>query len=315
MTAKMPLFMLIPLSIVLCAIVIAGCTSVSTSDRKATAYPMAVIDDSGRVMAFDAAPQRIVSLAPSNTEILYALGLQDRIVGVDVNSNYPPEALSKPRMGGMANVSIASVIGAKPDLVLVSQFTPASTVNDLSAAGLKVFCSHPDNASDTERTIITLGSILGVPDSARQLYDNMSAEIAPITEKTSRLNESRKPTVLMIITLDPPMYVADPGNYMDSLITIGGGRNVATGAVMTKEEVLEADPDMIIVPLTDWTQATYDSLKNGSEPWMRGLKAVQNGRVYAVDYDAVGRPGPRMGEGAMLIVGVLHPELFAWGSH
>jgi iron complex transport system substrate-binding protein len=305
----MPLFILF--SIVLSAIVIAGCTGESTSDRQATPYPMTVTDDSGRVMTFDAAPQRIVSLSPSGTEILYALGLEGRVVGVDVNSNYPAAALSKPRMGGMINVSEDKVVAARPDLILVSQFTPAGTVNNLSAAGLKVFCSHPDNASDTERAITDLGRILGVPDRARQLYNNMSADIAPITEKTSRLGESRKPTALMIITLDPRMYVADPGNYMDSLITMGGGRNLATGAVMTKEEVLGANPDIIIVPLTDWTQATYDSLKNGSEPWMRGLKAVKEGRVYAVDYDAVGRPGPRMSEGAMQIAKVLHPELFA----
>ena len=304
------MLMLILLSVLLCAILIAGCTSVSTSDRPVSPYPMTVTDDSGRVMAINAAPQRIVSLSPANTEILYALGLGDHIVGVDVNSNYPPEARSRPLMGGMTNVSVANVVAAKPDLVLVSQFTPADTVNDLSAAGLTVFCSHPDNASDTERTILALGTILGVPDRARQLYNNMSADIAPITEKTSRLSEGRKPTVLMIITLDPRMYVADPGNYMDSLITIGGGHNVATGAVMTQEEVLEADPDIIIVPLTDWTRATYDGLRNSREPWMRGLKAVKAGRVCAVDYDAVGRPGPRMGEGAMLIAKVLHPEMF-----
>ncbi len=107
------------------------------------------------------------------------------------------------------------------------------------------------------------------------------------------------------------IYVADPDNYMDSLITIGGGRNLATGATMTKDDVLKANPDVIIVPLTDWTQATYDSLKNGREPWMQWLKAVKEGRVYAVDYDAVGWPGPRMSEGAMLIAKVLHREMFA----
>jgi hypothetical protein len=149
-----------------------------------------------------------------------------------------------------------------------------------------------------------------VPERARQLCNNMSADIAPIMEKTSRLSESRKPAVLMIITHGPQMYVADRGNYMDSLITIGGGRNIATGAVMTKDEVLAADPDIIIVPLTDWTQATYDGLRNGSEPWMQGLKAVKQGRVYAVDYDAVGRPGPALGEGAMQMAKALHPEMF-----
>jgi iron complex transport system substrate-binding protein len=80
---------------------------------------------------------------------------------------------------------------------------------------------------------------------------------------------------------------------------------------MTKDDVLKANPDVIIVLLTDWAQATYDGLKNGSEPWMQGLKAVKEGRVYAVDYDAVGRPGPAMGEGAMLIAKTLHPEIFA----
>jgi iron complex transport system substrate-binding protein len=304
----MPLLLL--LFILPLAALVAGCTGVSTTDGQASPYPMAVADDSGRVLTFHAAPMRIVSLSPSDTETLYALGLGDRIVGVDVNSNYPAEARSRPQMGGMTNVSVDRVVTAKPDLVLVSQFTPAETVNELSAAGINVYCSHPDNASDTERAILDLGRVLGVPDRARQLCNNMSADIAPIMEKTSRLSESRKPAVLMIITLGPQMYVADQGNYMDSLITIGGGRNVATGAVMKMDEVLAADPDVIIVPLTDWTQATYDGLKNGSEPWMQGLRAVKQGRVYAVDYDAVGRPGPALGEGAMQMAKALHPEMF-----
>jgi predicted Fe-Mo cluster-binding NifX family protein len=146
------------------AALVAGCTGVSTTDGQASPYPMAVADDSGRVLTFHAAPMRIVSLSPSGTETLYALGLGDRIVGVDVNSNYPAEARSRPQMGGMTNVSVDRVVTAKPDLVLVSQFTPAETVNELSAAGINVYCSHPDNASDTERAIMDLGRVLGVPD-------------------------------------------------------------------------------------------------------------------------------------------------------
>jgi len=274
-------------------------------------FPMALTDDLNRTLTFGSPPQRIVSLAPSNTEILFALGLGDRIVGVDVYSDYPEAAKSKPTMGGMMNVSEDKVIAARPDLVLVGQFTPVTTVGNLSAAKLKTFSTHPDNATDTYRTVKMLGDLCGVPDRADQLLSAMKAGVMNVTNQTARLNNSSMPTVLMIITLGDTSYVADKSGYMGDLITIAGGRNVATGPVMTPSEIVRADPDMIIVPLTDWTVATFDSLRNGSEPWMQNLSAVKNGKVYTVDYDLVGRPGPRIGSASGTMAETIHPELYA----
>lgn len=301
------------LPVLICAILISGCTSsTSTGDAPAPAkYPLTVTDDMGRIMIFGAPPQRIVSLSPSNTEIIYALGLGDRLAGVDVYSNYPPAAASLPKMGGMVNVSESLVIAAKPDLILVSQFTPAGTINNLSAAGITVFCSHPDNASDTGRTVTLLGAILGVPDRSQQLLNRMMAETSQITAQTSLLDASRRPSVLMVITLGNECYVADPGNYMDDLIRIAGGRNLATGPVMTPEQITQANPDIIIVPLTDWTLDTYEGLRYAREPWMQNLTAVKTGNVYAVGYDVVGRPGPRLGSAAEIMARTIHPDLFS----
>jgi iron complex transport system substrate-binding protein len=307
--------LLILLSVLIAAVLISGCTSsTSTSDASATPgpaqYPLIVTDDMGRAMIFASPPQRIVSLSPSNTEIIYALGLGDRLAGVDVNSNYPPEAAAVPQMGGMVNVSEDLVIAAKPDLVLVSQFTPVATIDNLTAAGLTVFCSHPDNASDTERTITLIGAILGVPDRAQLLFNRMMTDVDYITEQTNRLDASRRPSVLMIITLGDECYVADPGNYMDDLIRIGGGRNVATGSVMTPDQIAVANPDIIIVPLTYWTMDTFEGLRYALEPWMQNLTAVKTGSVYPVGYDVVGRPGPRIGYAAEIMARAIHPELF-----
>jgi iron complex transport system substrate-binding protein len=303
------------LSVLIGAVLISGCTSSTSTGDTTTqpnsgSYPLTVTDDSGRVMTFGAPPQRIVSLSPSNTEIIYALGLGDRLAGVDLYSNYPPEAAAKPQMGGMVNVSESLVVAAKPDLVLVSQFTPAETVDNLSAAGLTVFCSHPDNASDTERTITLIGAILGVPDRAQLLFNRMMADVGQVTEQTSRLDASRRPSVLMVITLGDECYVADQDNYMDDLIRIGGGRNLATGPVMTPDQIAQANPDIIIVPLTYWTLDTFEGLQYAREPWMQNLTAVRTGRVCAVGYDVVGRPGPRIGSAAEIMARTIHPELF-----
>jgi iron complex transport system substrate-binding protein len=314
MTLKSLFLLLLP--VLICAVLISGCTSsTSTGDASASPapakYPLTVTDDMGRMMIFGAPPQRIVSLSPSNTEIIYALGLGDRLAGVDVYSNYPPEAAALPQMGGMVNVSESLVIAAKPDLVLVSQFTPAETIDNLSAAGITVFCSHPDNASDTERTITLLGAILGVPDRAQQLLSRMMADVGYINAQTSRLDVSRRPSVLMVITLGDECYVADPGNYMDDLIRIGGGRNVATGPIMTPDQIAQANPDIVIVPLTYWTLDTFEGLRYAREPWIQNLTAVRMGRVYPVGYDVVGRPGPRIGYAAEIMARAIHPELFS----
>lgn len=313
MTMRKSLCILLPLLI--CAVLISGCTSsTSTGDTSApsatTKYPLIVTDDMGRAMTFTAQPQRIVSLSPSNTEIVYALGLGDRLAGVEVNSNYPPEAALKPTMGGMLNISIENVTAAKPDLVLVSQFTPAETVNQLAGNGLAVYVSHPDNASDTGRAIMEIGTICGVPSRAQQLWNRMRMDIEAVTEQTSRLDASRIPSVLMVITLGNECYVADRDNYMDDLIGIGGGRNLATGAVMTPAQIEQANPDIIIVPLTYWTLDTFEGLKYAREPWMRNLTAVRTGNVHAVGYDVVGRPGPRIGYAAEIMARAIHPEIF-----
>lgn len=314
MTPGKSLLILIP--VLLCAVILSGCTSSApqgnaSTQTAGTMFPMTLTDDLGQTVTFNSSPQRIVSLAPSNTEILFGLGLGDRVVGVDVYSNYPEAAKSKSKMGGMMNVTEEKVIASRPDLVLVGQFTPSSTVENLSAAGVKTFSTHPDNATDTFRTVKMFGDLFGVPDRAQQLLDTMRADIMNVTNRTSRLNNSSMPTVLMIITPGNTSYVADKGGYMGDLITMAGGRNVATGPVMTPSEIVMANPDMIIVPLTDWTMVTFDSLRNGKEPWMQNLTAIKNGKVYSVDYDLVGRPGPRIGSAALAMAETIHPEMYA----
>jgi iron complex transport system substrate-binding protein len=314
MTLRKPLVILLP--VLICFILISGCTSSpstggnTSAQSDSTHYPLTVRDDMGRNVTFNALPQRIVSLSPSNTEIIYALGLGDRLVGVDVYSNYPPEAVSKPKMGGMINVSVEDVVAAKPDLVLASQFTPAETVNQLAEKGLKVYVTHPDNASDTGRAVMEIGEICGVPSRAEMLWNKMSADVSEITELTSRLDAGHMPSVLMIITLGNESYVAEPGSYMGDLIRIGGGRNVASRPVMTPAQIEQANPDIIIVPLTDWTIDTFEGLKYGREPWMQNLTAVRTGNVYAIGYDVAGRPGPRIGYAAREMARIIHPELF-----
>jgi iron complex transport system substrate-binding protein len=304
------------LTVLVCAVLISGCTSSApagndSSKTSMSVYPLNVTDDLDRMITLNAAPQRIVSLAPSNTEIIYGLGLGDRLVGVDIYSNYPAPAMSLPKMGGMINVSVQDVVAAKPDLVLVGQFTPNDTVANLTAAGLNVYSTHPDNVSDTLQAVEEIASICGVPDRGQQLADKMKLDVNEISQRTSQLDASRIPTVLMIITLGNESYVADRNGYMGDLITPGGGRNVATGPQMTPAEIVMANPDIVIVPLTDWTLATFDSLKYGREPWMQNLTAVKAGRVYPVGYDVVGRPGPRIGYAAALMARAIHPELFS----
>ncbi|WP_174591192.1 ABC transporter substrate-binding protein [Methanocella conradii] len=307
---------IISIFLVVAILAMSGCTSPSiqpTTGPITAKYPMNITDDKGRVVTIKNMPERIVSLAPSNTETLFALGLGDRVVGVTDYCNYPPEALNKTKVGGITTVNVEQVAALNPDIVFAASLTKKETAEKLDSMGYPVFVNDPRNVSDIEKSIMNVGRACGAEDNATRLCGEINASIKAITDKTARLNESQRPRVLMLLdTYD--FYVAGSNCYGDDLIKIAGGQNVAYKLddykAMSKEAVIDADPDIIIMPVDQYSQADFEKLRNGTEDWMMQLSAVRNGKVYAVASDPIFRPGPRVVDAAQAMAKIIHPELF-----
>ncbi len=182
-----------------------------------------VTDDFGEIITIRGTPQRIVSLAPSNTEILYALDLDDRVVGVTDYCNYPPEAADKPRVGGYSTVNIEKVIAAEPDLVLAALGNTEDVVNRLRSLGLTVVSLNPLTVEDVLHDIELLGVVTGQEEEASTLVGELRARVEAVTGKTETLEE--KPSVTHVVWYDP-IWVSGRDTFQDEVIRMAGGVNV-----------------------------------------------------------------------------------------
>ena len=270
-----------------------------------------IIDDLGRPLYIESVPQRIVSLAPSCTEILFALGLGDKVVGVTNYCDYPEEAKEKPKVGApFPGFSLETIITLEPDLV----FSIAGTiVGQLEDAGLMVVVLQPRDIPGVFRDIELVGEITGKEKEAKQLIGDLKERVNSIAEKTSRV--SYRPTVFYEVDAslnENKPYTAGYGTFQDDLINLAGGRNIARGRSgwyeMSIEEVLNANPDIII--LEDYPYGVTPEVVATRTAW-RELTAVKEGKIYPVeDPNLTCRPGPRIVNGLEEIAKILHPGLF-----
>ena len=264
-----------------------------------------VFDDLGRLVAINGTPQRIVSLAPSNTEILFALGLGDKVVGVTDWCNYPPEALEKEKVGGYATPDIEKIVALNSDLVLVAYGTPMDVINAMVGLGLTVFGIKTTDLDDLLNDIRRVGEITDKELEAQTLTSAMASRIEAVTNVTSELEE--RPKVFYLISQD--LWTAGSGTFIHELIEKAGGVNICqniTGYTMISiEEVIARDPEIIIT--SSWP-GVYEWAINSTE--LEVTAARQSGSVYTCDDDLVQRPGPRLVEGLEWFAHFIHPEIF-----
>ena len=254
-------------------------------------------------------PERIVSTAPSNTEILYALGLGDEVVGVTEYCNYPAEAKLKEKIGGFSTVNLEKVVALNPDLVLASGGVQEQTANKLKELGLNVVLLDPKSVEDIIEDIRLVGSITGREEVARELADNLEQRVKAVTDRTEMLPDDQKPRVLYVLWHDPLMS-AGSATFADDLIRKAGGVNIANFSgykAISLESAIEQNPQVIICSV-GMSPTTLEWVRNESK--LKVTDALKNGRVYAIDSDIVSRAGPRIVEALEQIASYIHPELF-----
>ena len=273
--------------------------------------PGTYTDDMGREVSIDEAPQRIVSHVPPITEILFALDLDERVVGVSDFCDYPEEAKSKPSVGNYFNPSIESIVALDPDLVLTDGHS--ESIQQLDNLGINYLVIDPKDIDDIFEDIELLGHVIGIADRAGQLIDDMKADIAGVTERVEGARKVRAFYVIDATDLNNP-WTAGPGSFVDSLISLAGGENIASGAIsawtqFSIEQIVSSDPEIIILPAAHGTAFISTELLEEHPAW-KETTAVRQGGIHIIEGDLVDGYGPRIVQGLEEMARIIHPELF-----
>ena len=278
----------------------------------ADAASLTIVDDAGRSVVLDRPPRRIMALTPDHTEILFALGADDRIIAVDQWSDYPPAAKAKPRIASF-NSNLEQIIRFSPDLIL-STHGAAEPLLPLERYGIRVMIFAPRTLDDLYRHILLIGRIVGAEVRAEGLIAAMRQRVAAVVEK---VRDAPRPTLFIELDGSAPgrPFTAGPGSFIDVLVQLAGGVNVAARSKtawpqFSLEELVRADPDLIILADPIAPPIPYVSELAARRPGWSRLRAVRLGAITAIDASQISRPGPRIVDGLELLARLLHPDRF-----
>jgi iron complex transport system substrate-binding protein len=282
--------------------------------RLSTTFPMTVTDDLGRIITIDKTPQRIVSLAPSNTEILFDLGLGDRVVGDTLYCDYPEAAKGITKIGGYSDIDIEKVVSLNPDLILAEDIHKAEVIPALERLGFKVYALVPHNLDEIMASVSTIGRLTGANNEAKSIVSDMQKRIKTITDTTAKLTADQKPRVLYVIWQEPIMSSGvDTPIY--EMITKAGGSNIVqnqTGfPTISLESVIAADPQVVICNVdSSFPGGDAPLVFMQTESRLKTIAAVVSGKVYGINASLTNRPVPRIIDGFEWMAAMIHPELF-----
>ncbi len=269
-----------------------------------------VRDQANRLVSVPDNPEHVVSLAPSITEIVFAIGEGGRLKGVTQHCDFPAAAQSLPKVGSYVHLDLERIVALKPDLcIAVRDGNPRSAVDRLVALGIPVYAVDPRNLDTVVDTVLEIGQLLNATPKAQYLAKGMRARIDRV--KTRVAGAQSTPGVFFQIGLVPIVSVGS-NTLIHELITVAGGRNLADGPTsyprFSKEQVLALQPEIVII--TSMTrEQDLDPVK---DEWERfhSLPAVRNKRIFIVDANLFDRPTPRLIDGLETLAGIIHPELF-----
>ena len=279
-------------------------TACTPGEQTPTQY---VFDDLGRLVAINGTPQRIVSLAPSNTEILFALGLGDKVVGVSDYCDYPPEALEKEKVMGYSTPNIEKIVALNPDLVLAGYGNPIDVIYTLEGLGLTVFGIKTTDLDDLLNDIRRIGEITDKELEAQALTSEIESRIQAVTNLTEELEQ--RPKVFYIVWGDESsaLWTAGSGTFIHELIEKAGGvhicQNITGYSTISIEDVVARNPEVIIT-----SELSYDWAINSTD--LAATNASQTDRIFTCDDNLVQRPGPRLVEGLEWFAHFIQPEIF-----
>jgi len=307
------------LIILVLALGVTGCNnSVNTgmqtdkSNEEGGTYPLTLTDDLGRQVILPAEPVRIVSLAPSNTEILFFLGLGSRVVGDTTYCDYPAEAKNITKIGGFMDPSLEQVVALKPDLVLATEMHQ-SFIKSLEDAGLKVLVLTPNTLDEIFDSILLVGKAAGAENRAVALTQGLRDRVNVVSQKLANIPDAERPTVFYEMWYEPLMSIGKD-NLIGQMITVAGGINI-TGDIaelypqLSEELIIARSPQVMINSYGHENQEISPAEIAARRGW-HNIAFVKANRIYSIDSDLLTLPGPRVVEGLEKMAVCLHPELF-----
>ena len=269
----------------LCGLLVAAAASA------AGGFPAALCDQFGREVTIPKEPQRIISCAPGNTELLFALGLETRIVGVTNWCNYPLKAQQIEKIGDISPLNLEKIVSLHPDLILAHELNGAEAIDRLAAFGLPVLILKPTDFGDIIAAVELTGQATGRAGAAAALKSKLQGTIAEVRHRGEKTR--RRGLKVFILLGWEPFWTAGPGSYLDEAVTLAGGTNVAhdlgaSWAQANLETIVKRNPDVIITDI--------DPAKILGDPAWRRVAAIQKRQIYRVVGDEYYRPGPRLVE-------------------
>jgi len=276
--------------------------------------PIQLTDGLGRKVQLAQPAQRIISIAPSNTEILFALGAGSQVIGREELSDFPEAAKKVTSIGSVfGKINTEAIVALKPDLVLAAEINAPEQVKALEDLGLTVYyLSNPKDFDGLYANLNTVGLLTGHGAEAQQLIESIEARYQAVTEKVA--GSSLKPKVFYEVDATDPTkpYTTGPGTFIDKLIDLAGGYNIGRAlkdqfAAISSEELVKQNPDIIVLGDSLYG-VTADAVAQRAG-WNK-LTAVQKKAIYTFDDNLVSRPGPRLIDGLEQLAKLIHPELF-----
>ncbi len=304
---KRSLYLLLALLLIVGSI--SGCsntTSPAEDNNQQVAETIEITDDFGKVITLEKPAEKIVSLAPSQTEILFAIGAGEKVVGVTTADDYPEEVKEIEKVGGFDGWNLEMIIALEPDLVINYGQGSEEDNKRFEEAGIVVASFLPETIDDVMDTIEKIGVLTGNSDKAKEVVEDMKSERDEIISKVKDLETKR----VFYEVYNDPLMTAGPGSFIDELINLAGGENIAKDAdspypQYDVEKLIEKNPEVYLIP--DDSTTTLETLKE--RPGFENIDAIKNSQVYFLDADIVSRAGPRIIQGLEEIAKAIHPEI------
>lgn len=281
----------------------------STKENNTT-KSYSVVDDIGNEVKFDKVPEKVISLQPSNTEILFELGFGDRIIGATDYDLYPEEAKKIERVSDSTKINVERIIELNPDVVFAYTTGAKEQVDQLVNAGIKVFViKDATSIKDIYSDIVQIAEAMGAKEKGEKVVENIKSQLASIQEKTAQVKDKKK--VYFEIAPAPEIWSIGSGTFQQELIEIAGVENIYKDQkewfAATEEDVITRNPDAIITTVNYTDNPTAEILSRAG--WEK-INAVKNKEVYALNGDILDRPGPRIAQAAEQIAKTIYPEIF-----
>lgn len=284
-----------------------------TTAVEEAAFPITLTDAVGNEITLEEAPKTIVSMMPSNTEILFALGLNEEIVGVNDYDDYPAEALEKEKIGGM-EFNVEKIVSMNPDIVFAHESMLGmgeAGLQQIRDAGVKVFVvKNAADFNETYTTIEQIGRATGKSEEAQTIVEDMKAKVEQVKEKVAKV-ETKK-TVFVETSDVPEIYTPGKGTFMQEILDMVNAENIAADQegwfMISPEEIVSRNPDVIII-MYSYVDGIVDSVK--ARDGFDTITAVKNDAVVQVDENLTSRTGPRLADGLEEIAKAIYPEVFS----